>query len=668
MWFTKKRPSSAPIQRRAFQPRLERLEDRSLMSGGVLDPTFGTNGVVTTNVASFDASGAYAVATYPKAGTANDGKIVAAGAASSYGSGQIQDMAVVRYNLDGSLDKSFGGSGQVTTSVGSSNDGAGDVIVQPDGKVVVAGWTGGSGSNFALVRYNVDGSLDTSFGGTKAKGVVTTDINNSRDSGWVMALQADGKIVVAGTTIPKNSTTTVDLALVRYNADGSLDSSFGTGGKVTRHFSAPLAANIHGGIDLAIDPNTNPLDPYAAKIVVAAQLTQGPMVVVRLNTNGSPDTSFGNNGAGYVSITTLNGGDAAAVAVQSDDRIVVAGINPGTPSTGQDIGLARFNPDGTADTTFGSGGIVVSRLPNNERARSLAIQPDGKIVVAGDSYDLSLTNGTDPFMVARYNAADGSLDTSFGTGSIALSTGFNVIADKVDVALEPDGRIVVAGTTPVGSGRFALARLLATGPQIGSFTASQPSAAAPVALTASNITDSNPASSIIGVSFYYYDSSGNKVVLGTVSTPDSSGDWTLMTTLPPGTYTLYAQAEDNYGAFADAVLLTLTVQWGLLVARPHARLARRGDGPLPHPQLGQGGHAAHGRHHHGGRRGRPSVHHPGGRLAAGWVARDRRESADSRGGQLVARSSRRSQIPLPPVSRGTAGRGYGLPPTPEAGG
>jgi uncharacterized delta-60 repeat protein len=568
MWFSRKRSTTRPIRPRpSLRPHLEVLEDRFLPSGGVLDPTFGTSGVVTTNVASFDASFVSAVATYPEAGTANDGKIVAAGAVSSQG-GQTQDMAVVRYNLDGSLDKSFGGSGQVTNSVGSSNDGAGDVIVQPDGKVVVAGWTGGSSSNFAVVRYNADGSLDTSFGGTKAKGVVSTDINNSRDYGWVMALQANGKIVVAGTTTPKNSTSTVDLALVRYNADGSLDSSFGTGGKVTRHFSAPLAANVHGGIDLAIDPSTNPLDSYAGKIVVAAQLTQGPMVVLRLNTNGTPDTSFGSNGAGYVSITALNGGDAAAVAVQSDDRIVVAGINPGTPSTGSDIGLARFNPNGTPDASFGSGGIVVSPLPNSERARSLTLQPDGKIVVAGDSFDLSLANGTDPLMVARYNAADGSLDTSFGTGGIAVSTGFNISADKVDVALEPDGRIVVVGTTPIGAGNFALARFLASGPSIGSFTASSNPVTAGSSLTlmASNVSDEITSSSNAvteQVSFYYLDGRGNKVTLGT-SPVSSAGPWALTSAtafgLAPGTYTIYAQADDNYGILGDPVSLTLTVQ------------------------------------------------------------------------------------------------------------
>src|SRR5262249_15885966 len=153
--------------------------------------------------------------------------------------------------------------------------------------------------------------------------------------------------------------------------------------------------------------------------------------------------------AGYVSINTwvsAEGLAVGAVAIQADDRVVVAGIASGGPSTGHDIGLARFNPNGTPDTTFGSGGIVVSPLPNNDKARSLTLQPDGKILVAGDTDILSAPDGFHHFMVARFNAADGSLDTSFGTGGIAVAAGVSVDPDKVDVALEPDGRIVVVGT------------------------------------------------------------------------------------------------------------------------------------------------------------------------------------------------------------------------------
>src|SRR5262249_39917419 len=150
---------------------------------------------------------------------------------------------------------------------------------------------------------------------------------------------------------------------------------------------------------------------------------------------------------------------ANAVAIQADDRIVVT--LPTIPWSGYGLALARLNPDGTPDTSFGSGGIVVTPAPafKNDRAQSLTIQPDGKIVVAGVTF-----GPMGQFLVERYNAADGSLDTSFGTGGRAVSTGLNLDLDhKVDVALEPDGRIVVAGT---GAG-FTLARFLAAGPQIG---------------------------------------------------------------------------------------------------------------------------------------------------------------------------------------------------------
>jgi uncharacterized delta-60 repeat protein len=550
---TNKRSGPAPSHRRAFQPRLESLEDRRLLSGGVLDPTFGTGGIVTTSVPPFDESYASAVATYPKAGTANDGKVVAAGAVSSFlNKHYIQDMAVVRYNLDGSLDTSFGGTGEVTTSFGGGFSGADDVKVQPDGKVVAAGWTGGGSSNFALVRYNADGTLDTSFG--KGKGVVSTGINGYSEFGVAMALQADGKIVVVGASGD----------LVRYNADGSLDASFGTGGKVTGLFSAPLAANTHGGIDLAIDPGTNPL--YAGKIVVAAQLGAdtniSSTVVLRLNKNGTLDTSFGSKG--YVSITTLKGADAVSVAVQSDDRTIVAGDNSATPYGGP-IGLARFNPDGTPDATFGSGGYVQAGLPNNEVTRSLTLQPDGTIVVAGDFQNYVQYDGTIQFMAARFNAADGSLDTSFGTGGIAVSTGLNLDGEKVDMALDPDGRIVVAGTSG-GHDKFALARFLVAGPQIGSLTVS-PTTPMPagtiLTLTASGLTDANSGATVTQVTFYL-DSNGDGVLdAGDVQIGQtSSGAWTIKystTGLASGTYRVFAQAQDSYGAPGDPLAVTFQV-------------------------------------------------------------------------------------------------------------
>jgi uncharacterized delta-60 repeat protein len=523
------------------RPSLEGLEDRCLLSGGVLDPTFGTGGIVATQAGLID-SGDDAVATYPAAGTPNDGKVVAAGSAvNGYRSKQRNnDFAVVRYNLDGTLDPSFGGTGVVTTDLGSWFDVAHDVKVQPDGKVVVAG---SSGIDFALVRYNANGTLDTSFG---SKGKVLTNFSRgSFDTGYSLALQPDGKIILAGVTQPATPGSNTDLAVARYNANGALDTSFGTGGKTTMQF--PILGTSFREVDLALDPGIGPLDPNAGKLVLVSTSGSG-IVLARLNPNGTPDTSFGGSGTGYLTFTTLQD---PVVAVQADDRIVVAG------AAGR-LGLARFDPDGTPDDTFGSGGVVVTSLP--DAPESVALQPDGSILVAGKQIPVS-SGGN--LMVVRFNVADGSLDTSFGTNGVAATTG-TLFYGNAAMALEPDGRIVLADESEqFNQYDFALARFLATGPQVGSFTASSTSvpAGSNLTLTAGIINDANPGASVTQVEFYYY-AGGNKVTLGTVTQP-TAGAWALTSQnafgLTTGTYTIYAQAEDSYGVFGDPVALTLTV-------------------------------------------------------------------------------------------------------------
>jgi uncharacterized delta-60 repeat protein len=559
MWPTFSRNTRKLPRLTSFRPHLEQLEDRCLLSGGVLDPTFGNTGILTTAVAAHSNSQALGLAVYPNAGTANDGKLVAAGY--SYLNGD--QFTVVRYNLDGSLDRSFGSGGEVTSPSGVAND----VKIQPDGKIVAAGW---DANNFAVVRYNADGSLDTTFGGKAGKGEVTTDIGQkSIDGAGRLAIQPDGKIVVAGWTAAPNSSN-YDLALVRYNADGSLDASFGSSGKVIQHFAYPLSQSFNwtGLLDMAIDPGTGPLDPNAGKIVVDVPLSYpGTVAVVRFNTNGSLDTSFGGS-AGYQTASTFH---PLAVAVQPDDRVILAGVIDNSTSSPHPIGLARLNPDGTLDASFGVGGMVVTAMPGDARPRSLALQPDGKILVAG--------NQDYNFMVARYNAADGSLDTSFGVNGVAVSgaiqtpyqPGVAVAYQPVDVALEPDGRIVVAGSQDyrtTGHYSFALARFLSAGPQVGSFTTSLNPApvGSHLTLSASRLTDAIPAAIITQVAFYV-DSNGDGILepgsdtlLGN-SAQTSPGIWalTFTITLTPGTYTLFAQAEDSYGVFGDPVAFTLQV-------------------------------------------------------------------------------------------------------------
>lgn len=193
------RSTKAQKPQSQFRPRLEALEDRCLLSGGVLDPTFGSGGIVSTNVGGLSRS--FAVATYPSAGTANDGKVVAVGEADvTQRKNSYPEFAVVRFNLDGTLDTTFGSghNGEVTTILTSVQQGgiARDVAIQPDGKIVVAGYS--FNGDFALVRYNADGSLDTSFGANGTGVVLTSVVKNGTDQAYSLGLQPDGKIVVAG--------------------------------------------------------------------------------------------------------------------------------------------------------------------------------------------------------------------------------------------------------------------------------------------------------------------------------------------------------------------------------------------------------------------------------------------------------------------------------------
>jgi len=543
IWSKNHRTTTAHKNRSRFRPRVEVLEDRCLPSGGVLDPTFGSGGLVSSTAGGLET---LAMA------TGSDGKVIVAGIAGvSQKGSSYNEFAVARFNLDGTLDTSFGGTGEVTTILTTVKNGgwARDVAIQPDGKIVAAGQ---AFYGFALVRYNADGTLDKTFG-SNGTGIVVTSIGrNTFDAAYRLALQPDGKIVVAGKSDG-------NVAVARYTSSGALDTSFGTGGKVTTQLAFPLD---FGGptatwMDLALDVSA--LDPNAGKIVVTTRVstTTGISdVVVRYNANGSLDRSFA-AGAGYETFSNLK--SIPSVAIQSDGRIILAGNHYGV--LGWPMELDRLNPDGSFDKTFGSGGIVAVTPPANALyfTRDVALQSDGKIVVGG-IYASTVTNEQD-LLLARLNSADGSVDASFGAGGVAHAPGLQVGNSPGEVAFEPDGRIVVAGMLPGGVG-IALARFLAAGPQIGSFTANPNPATAEsnLTLTAGNITDANPGATITQVAFYYIDTSGNQQLMGN-GAQTSSGVWTYTFTvnLTSGSYTLLAQAEDSDGVFGDPVAITLTV-------------------------------------------------------------------------------------------------------------
>lgn len=347
-----------------------------------------------------------------------DGKIVVAGYSFN---GSSNDFALVRYSANGTLDTNFGDDGKVIT-YSTSDDQGQSVTVQPDGKILVAGTSGGQ---FALVRYDVNGSLDTNFDGD---GKVTTSIG-SGGRGNSATLQPDGKILVAGYSFNGSNS---DIALVRYNTNGSLDASFDGDGKVT---TAIAGTSSDQGNSVTIQPD--------GKILVAGLSHNGynsDLLLVRYNANGSLDTSFDGDGKVITAIGTGND-PGQSVTLQPDGKILVAGYS------NSGLALVRYNPNGSLDTSFdGDGKVTTDFGSSSDYGQSVALQSDGKILVAGYS-----SNGTNyDFALVRYNT-NGSLDNSFdidGKVTTAIGTGYDY---GYSVALQPDGKIVVVGSSSNGS-------------------------------------------------------------------------------------------------------------------------------------------------------------------------------------------------------------------------
>jgi uncharacterized delta-60 repeat protein len=316
----------------------------------------------------------------------SDGKIVAAGYSHN---GTNNDFAVVRYNTDGSLGTNFSGDGLVTTAVGLSIDVANSVVLQSDGKIVAAGYShNGSNVDFAVVRYNTDGSLDTTF---NSDGIVTTAVGSLNDTGRSVVVQSDGKIIVVGSS---ENVTDSDFAVVRYNTDGSLDTTFSSDGKVTT------------AIGSSQDQARSVVLQSDGKIVAAGLSDNGSnydFAVVRYNTDGSLDTTFSDDGK-LITAVGLGTDFANSVVLQSDGKIVAAGYSYNVSS--EDFTVVRYNNDGSLDTTFSGDGIVTTAVgAGSDFGYSVAMQSDGKIVTAGYSY-----SGTKyDFAVVRYTISVSSL-------------------------------------------------------------------------------------------------------------------------------------------------------------------------------------------------------------------------------------------------------------------
>ena len=404
-------------------------------AAGDLDPSFGGDGRVVTGLTpQYDWVSAVAVQ--------GDGKIVVAGA--GFDGGQF---AVLRYNSDGTPDLTFAGDGSVTTNFTAKDDFANGIALQADGKIVVVGEVGSGALNprFGIARYDTNGTLDDTFSGN---GLATTDFTPKEDFANGVAVQADGKIVVEGPAGVGG--VNPRFAVARYNSDGTLDTTFGGDGRVTTDVTPKT--DWANGIVIRGDDS----------IVVAGVFGSGgganaKFGLVCYNSDGTLDTGFGGDGKVATDIT-LKQDQAIGVALQADGKVVAAGI-AGQSGANPRFGLARYNSDGTLDSGFSADGkLTTDFTPKEDDGFAIGIQADGKIVVGG----VAGSGGINPkFAIARYNT-DGTADTSFSTDG-RTTTDFTPKLDwAFGLAIQADGNIVLAGQSGWGSqnANIALARYL----------------------------------------------------------------------------------------------------------------------------------------------------------------------------------------------------------------
>src|SRR5438270_3322716 len=355
---------------------------------------------------------------------------------------------------DGDLDPTFGTDGKVLTDFDHSTDIANAVAVQTDGKLVVVGTTyinnDFSDEDFAVARYNPDGTLDKTFG---VGGKVQTDFPDLAAVASSVVIQPDGKIVVAGGAFPL-FTFAGDFKVVRYNSNGSLDTSFGDGGIVTTTFPEGSYA-----FDVALQAD--------GKIIAAGTVfvdfnpgdqSDTDFALARYNPDGTPDATFGNGGQVSTDFFGLED-DAFSVLIQPDGKIVAVG-SANNHATYYDFAAVRYLSNGTIDTTLDIAGKVSTDFgdQNFDRAHSAALQPDGRIVAAG--FAISQNGGVQNFAVARYTS-NGLLDTTFSRDGITQIDFGNCCQSAYQVLLQSDGKIITLGhaNTEDSDSDFLLARL-----------------------------------------------------------------------------------------------------------------------------------------------------------------------------------------------------------------
>jgi uncharacterized delta-60 repeat protein len=429
---------------------VEPLESRVVMTAGMLDLSFGGgDGIGTAEMGPDTGSGGGIQVEGDKIIVA--GKIQGATTTTGTGRNAVTttdpgDFGIARYNADGSLDSTFSGDGKASASFGPKSDNVYDMAVTPDGKYVVVGettvtttvtvgkkTTTTTSLDFAIARFNADGSLDSSFSGD---GKQTVDFGGA-EHGFAVTVQPNGQIIVAGQQMGNNFDS--KFVLTRLNINGSLDATFGAGGKVITNIGESDV--LH---DVALQ--TVGADTFivaAGRVDIMSGSTGGSnyeAALVRYRLDGSLDTSFG---VGGIVLTDINGvsGTITDIAIGTSGEILGSSYVQANGDT--DIALMRYATNGVLV------GVSVVPLPNQQLPEGIVVRPDGKIVVAGRSKAASTGNGTQSLAV-RFTST-GDLDSSFGSSGITLwdvnpnNGGTYVDEMTTGVAINANGQIFISG-------------------------------------------------------------------------------------------------------------------------------------------------------------------------------------------------------------------------------
>ncbi len=409
----------------ALLPLLVTVFVSSSYAAGALDTTFGNNGFTLTDFKVGNDQAYGLVET-------KDGKILAVGYSNNGAETENTNIALARYNSDGTLDTSFGVEGQVSVDVSGENDMARAIALEADGKIVVGGYTTtGGDEDFVVLRFTSDGFLDTNFNGT---GQLVVDISTGNEQLYGLAVLSNGNILAAGVS----TETSTQAVIVQITSTGSLDTGFGTDGiaKPVSSAMSPFALAVEEGGTILLAGSTT-------------SDTQKKGALVRLTSSGVLDTSFGTSG-----IATIEGGTSESVvyglALQSDKKIVIAGgVDDGTQN---ELFVARYDINGQLDTSFAGDGLVVESLGFDNVANGVAIGTDETIYITGYGF-----NGSNKdFILVHYGADGNLLDLSLLPSTTQKSSTDSSSISISPLSVEKSSQGVISPTTKTSSSKVLL--------------------------------------------------------------------------------------------------------------------------------------------------------------------------------------------------------------------